>query len=449
MIPVNEYDSQPLDYAAVGRQNRPLAAARVVRPTATRAAVKFARFAASILIGAGAFALLTAALWQVHPGLGIAAGVAWFIFLPALGSMGAEIRRRRAAIILTHLSQATTLNLPLARMLDAARWSESKETGRRLRHLRDLIEDGASLEAALPLATPEVSPRTVALIGAGERLGRLPQALARAVEEHRTRVGDDPSRNEFARWYPIMMTTATLLIVAAIMIFVMPKFMQIFQDFGLRLPQSTRTLIRVADGWADSPIAPVAMAFLLIGVVGSAFYQAFGRARNEGGGDRIGLIDEILWRLPVIHAIQRDRGLGDAMQTIADALRTGHSLPRAIDEATRLRINAVLRDRLARWRGAIEEGARADEAAHRAGLPKLVGGMIASGRGGDPAAAVEFLAAYYGGRFSRTRELIRAAVVPAMALVFGGIVLFVVVAMYSPLVTMIDSLSAHVLEVRR
>jgi hypothetical protein len=155
---VNEHEPQPLDYASQGRQNRPLAARNITRPTGGRAAVRFAKFVGWIFVGAGAFALLTTALWQLHPGLGIAAGAAWFIFLPALGSMAAELRRRRAAIILTHLAQATSLNLPLPRMIDAARWSESKETGRRLRQLRDLLEDGASLESALPIATPG-SPR--------------------------------------------------------------------------------------------------------------------------------------------------------------------------------------------------------------------------------------------------------------------------------------------------
>jgi type II secretory pathway component PulF len=72
--------------------------------------------------------------------------------------------------------------------------------------------------------------------------------------------------------------------------------------------------------------------------------------------------------------------------------------------------------------------------------------MIASGRGGDPAAAVEFLATYYAGRFSRARELIRAATVPVLALVFGGIVLFLVVAMYSPLLSLMNALSGSVLK---
>ena len=188
------------------------------------------------------------------------------------------------------------------------------------------------------------------------------------------------------------------------------------------------------------------MLLALLAIVGNALRQTFaagdGDATAGVGGTRVGLVDHLLVALPVLHGMQRDRGLADALRTIADAVRTGRSLPRAVDEAARLRVNGVLRERLTRWRDGLEAGMRADGAARQAKLPGLIGGMIASGRGGDPAAAVEFLAAYYGGRLSRTRELIRAATVPALALVFGAVVLFLVVAMYSPLVTMMDSLAA-------
>jgi type II secretory pathway component PulF len=75
--------------------------------------------------------------------------------------------------------------------------------------------------------------------------------------------------------------------------------------------------------------------------------------------------------------------------------------------------------------------------------------MIGSGRGGEPAEAAEFLAAYYRGRFSRSRELLRAGAVPIMALVFGGFVLFVAAGMFSPLVEMMDHLSSSAVEVSK
>src|SRR5205085_2058619 len=160
----------------------------------------------------------------------------------------------RGMVVLTYLNQAARLNLPLARMLDAAQVSETPRTGKRLRRLRDLLEDGAPLDAALASATPEVSPRIVGLIGAAERSGRLPQALARTVDESNPTSADDDAqtRDAFTRWYPAMMTLGVVLMVSFILIFVMPKFEDIYKDFGLRLPPATQSLLRISRSFADT-----------------------------------------------------------------------------------------------------------------------------------------------------------------------------------------------------
>ena len=68
------------------------------------------RFAA-----AGVLALLVAAFWfGLSPGLGVLAGIGWFILLPALAGMMMQVRRRRANVILSYVEQAVRLNLPLA-----------------------------------------------------------------------------------------------------------------------------------------------------------------------------------------------------------------------------------------------------------------------------------------------------------------------------------------------
>jgi type II secretory pathway component PulF len=166
---------------------------------------------------------------------------------------------------------------------------------------------------------------------------------------------------------------------------------------------------------------------------------------------RPAFLDYLAWATPVWHGVVRDRGMADACDTIAGALRGGQPLHRAIEEATSIRMNEIVRERLRDWQAGVEAGQAADEAARVAKLPPLFCGMIGTGRGTDPTAAVEFLAAYYHGRFSRSRELIRSGAVPMMALVFGGMVLFLAAGLFAPLVSMIDSLSvsANTREVRR
>src|SRR5690348_8233388 len=127
--------------------------------------------------------------------IAVAASIAGFVLAPAVGYIAAifiigafplisriarMIRRRRAAMTLAYLEQAVRLNLPISRMLRAAQQSEKGTLHVRLAALRDLIDSGYPIGVALESAVPEVPDRETALIESAERVGRLPQSLARA-----------------------------------------------------------------------------------------------------------------------------------------------------------------------------------------------------------------------------------------------------------------------------
>jgi len=389
-------------------------------------------------------------LWAIaytfSPYLAILTGLLILVGLPAIATMMAQVRARRSTIILSYIEQAVRLNLPLPRMLDAAQRSEQSRTAARLRRLRDLLEDGASLELALPVATPEVPVRTVGLIAAGEHIGSLRQTLMRLVKRPGESEDEMVSHRSFTLWYPLLMSIALILVLLLMLIFVIPKIEDLYKDFGLRPGYATLRLIHLSRAINDLEWLPLAMiAISLVWALGGAFRRIFSARRTAPWG----VFDQILWRLPIAHGLVRDRGLADACNAMADALRAGYALPRAIEEASWLRLNVVLRIRLRKWRTGIESGFAADRAARDAQLPDLLCGMIGSGRGGDPAAAMEFLASYYESRFGRGRELIRAASVPLLALVFGGLVLFMASGTYMPLLQMMDRLSDNVLKVSK
>jgi type II secretory pathway component PulF len=285
----------------------------------------------------------------------------------------------------------------------------------------------------------------VSLIGAAERTGQLPQTLARIMDEDQD-TPEQAERSAFGRWYPLMMTLVLLGVTTMVMVFVVPKMEEIFKDFGMRLPTVTRTLISISRAifqadLFDIPLLLIVIVVVAVVMLGGMFERIWTQPQEL---PRPTWLDYLAWATPVWHGVVRDRGVADACDTIAGALRGGQPLHRAIEEATTLRMNDVLRQRLREWQAGVEAGQPADDAARQAKLPPLFVGMIGSGRGADPAAPVEILATYYHGRFSRARELIRAGAVPIMALLFGGIILFIAAGLFTPLISMIDSLSGGV-----
>src|SRR5258706_8679748 len=108
----------------------------------------------------------------------------------------------------------------------------------------------------------------------------------------------------------------------------------------------------------------------------------------------------------------RDRSMSDACDTIAGALLGGQPLHRAIEEATTLRMNEVIRERLREWQAGVEAGQPPDEAARQTKLPPLFSGMIGPGRPRGPPPPRRVLSSFSPRRLSRSPEIIPAAAAP-------------------------------------
>jgi type II secretory pathway component PulF len=276
------------------------------------------------------------------------------------------------------------------------------------------------------------------MLTAAERNGSLPRALARLWhDELRAADADrDPGRSAAVGAYALAVAFAIAGIASMIAIFVMPKYAQIFRDFGIMLPHVTLALNRAVAVWG----APLAAAAAL-GVVWIVSRSLRDLLRGRPATSPIrNLWDRAAWWTPVVGRLARDRGLADALHVVADAIDAARPAPEALAEAQLAHVNVVLRDRLDRWARLVDEGESFAGAARRAGMPRLVVGLIATAQPADLAGALRFLARYYQGRFSRLTLLLSAAAAPALALLFGAVVATVALGVFVPVVRLLDSI---------
>ena len=360
------------------------------------------------------------------------------LIIMSLPYAGRAIRGRRIAGLLGYLEQAMRLNLPLPQMLYAAQKSESGRMVQRLEELRSSLQAGAPLSMAL-CRIPEIPDRTRQLLAAAERTGQLPAMLRRMLdeEEHRQR-SDDASDRSFMCAYLGAYPLIAVGIVSMLLVFVMPKFERIFKDFGVSLPEATQWLLRLGR----SEVAPVAVAiFITICVmwIGSKLWELIVPRSIVGPWN---WPQWLAWWTPIVGSAIRDRGLGDIFCVLADTTRAGYPLPAALAEAGGLRLNIGQAMQMCRWIEGVDAGQPMSEAARRAGLPQLVVGLLSSAQqSGEAQDAFAFLSSYYSGRFSRLSVFLRSAMVPAMTLIFGAIVLFITLSLFSPMITLIGAVS--------
>jgi type II secretory pathway component PulF len=279
--------------------------------------------------------------------------------------------------------------------------------------------------------------RTVDLIRFGMRTGQLGPALDRltseSVEQSRRQRNDFP----FAAWYPPVLLAACGAVVVLIAIYVLPKFARIFRDFKMPVPTPVLLLEEYEDRiW----IAAVVAAVVLLICLGFQLRKIF---RID---PPVTLLrswrDRIAWRTPVVHALVRNRNLGDLCLSLADAVRAGHPLPNLLDDSARLSLNGVLRQRVLAWGERLRAGISPAESARAAGMPQLLVGMIATAGDNDGLAdALAFLGRFYRDRFSLKREALRAAVIPVFTITIGVFVMAVALSLFVPMQELILKLS--------
>ncbi len=133
----------------------------------------------------------------------------------------------------------------------------------------DEIEGGSTLSEALG-KSPKVFDRLyVNMIKAGEAGGAL-EVILRRLAEFKERTQSLKTKVIGALIYPAMVVLATCGILTFIMIFIIPEFKDMFEEFELKLPAQTELLIaisnRIVKLWFLIPLIPIAM-FLFVALL--------------------------------------------------------------------------------------------------------------------------------------------------------------------------------------
>lgn len=395
---------------------------------------------AGIAAGMVLIALLAMAIGVAFsPALGWASVFVDLLILVALALAVRNARRGQSMIAAGYLEQAVRLNLPLPAMVRAAELSERGRLRRKLVRLYSWLETGAPVGAAVQRALPGVPTRMVFLLLSAERLGQLPRMLRRLLREDRPLAERSAIQTILLRWYPMTMLAAVAVLGLGINLLIILKYQRILRDFHLEMPAITVWTMTV---WrmVEFPLGFIA-GLVLCGVVSRSFSELMSPPRPSRGPLSV-ITDRIAWVTPLWRTIVRGRGLADVCRLMADATEAGQPLDRALAEAADAATNRVLEKRLRQWSDLVSAGESADDAARKAGMPAMVVGMMRTARGTAALPAVfAFLGRYYDARWVAATTLAQSAAIPVMVLILALFVASLALAIFLPMVRMIDLLS--------
>ena len=272
------------------------------------------------------------------------------------------------------------------------------------------------------------------MVRAGEAGGVLDRILTR-VSVFREKAEQVRAKVAGAMTYPLLLAVVAIGVVTAVITFVIPKFDEVFRSFNVTLPRSTQLLLDISDFVVSYwyvvflvPIALILLHFLLM-------------RRSHGYRFRI---HSLILRLPFFGSLVQDQLTGAFSRTFGTLVQAGvphlDSLGIVRDTAR----NEVMVDAVGDIRRTVREGEGIARPMGETGLfDDVVVNMVDVGEEtGELDSMLLKVAEAYETRFDRRTESFLKLLEPAMVLLMAGLVGFIVVALFMPLMEIMNSIQS-------
>jgi len=293
-----------------------------------------------------------------------------------------------------------------------------------LSHIRNEVERGVLLAKALghfPTIFHDFYRRMVEV---GETTGRLDESLSQ-LGVYLDKQAKLRAKILSALAYPALLVMVACTVLVFLLVWVVPLFSGLFQEFGESLPWLTQVVIHLADSIRAHALVLVGILASL--VVGSRFMLAHAKSRQ--------VIDGGILRLPFLGAIFRKTAIVRFARTLGFLVRRGVPLLTALAVAGTVTGNRVIEQSLKRAAVDVQDGKPLSETLRASGMfPPLVTQMIKVGEStGSLDAMLEKIAELFEQEVDRVIATLTSVLEPCVIIVVGSGIALVVVAMYLPI----------------
>jgi type IV pilus assembly protein PilC len=295
----------------------------------------------------------------------------------------------------------------------------------------DDVESGSTLSEAFGKHPKCFDRLYVNMVKAGEAGGAL-EIILKRLADFKEKAQSLKRRITGAMIYPIVVVCVAVLILTGIMIFIIPKFEKIFADFKLKLPWLTQTLIDTSRWfgkyWYVIPLFPVVLWLL------------FKLIRLNRTGNYI--MDKIKLYIPIMGNLIEKSVVARTMRTLGTLISSGVPILEALSIVRETCMNAVFEEMYKRVYDSIREG---DTIAQPLKESRLVDDMVVNmvdvgEETGDLDSMLNKIADVYDEEVDVLVDALISLLEPLMIVVLGAIVGTIVIAMFMPMLALLESL---------
>lgn len=332
---------------------------------------------------------------------------------------------KELAIFTRQLATMLESGLPLVQALEAlASQQKNPYFQEVIRKVKNSVQGGSSLAEALKEFPKVFDHLYCQMVEAGETGGNLDVILAR-LATYLEKIQAIKSKIKHAMMYPAVIVFVTIVVLSIILIFVIPKFAQMFAEAGQALPLPTQIVIAV------SYLTKRYFPFFVLGLVVMALLLRR-YYRTEKGRYRI---DKLLLRLPIFGDLLHKSALARFSRTLSSLIASGVPLLQGLSIAGRVSGNRVIEKVVEEVRVSVAEGQPIAEPMALSGyFPHMVTQMISVGEAtGALEQMLDKVADFYEDEVDRTVDTLSTLIEPILIVFLGGIIGSIIISLYLPI----------------
>jgi general secretion pathway protein F len=285
------------------------------------------------------------------------------------------------------------------------------------------LREGHPLAFSLEHCGAWLPPLFIASVRASEKTGALAETLARYVD-YQAQMDRVRRHIAGASIYPLILLGVGVLVTLFLMLYVVPRFSQVYADLGTALPLSSRLMMTWGQFIGAHAPALGFVAASLLAALAWLLMQAPTRRWLMGR----------LWRLPALGARLRLFYLSRLYRSLGMLLRGGMPIGAALTMAAG-GLPVALREQLALAGARVREGQAISHSMQLNGLatPVALRMLRVGERSGRMGEMMERIASFYEEETSRWVERFTKLFEPLLMLGIGLLIGFIVVLMYLPI----------------
>jgi type IV pilus assembly protein PilC len=335
------------------------------------------------------------------------------------------VKAKELAIFTRQFSVMIDAGLPLVQCLEILGAQQSDKGFQKIiAAVRTDVEQGATLQTALSKHPKAFNDLYVNMVGAGEAGGILDlilQRLSGYIEKSVKLTG----KVKGAMTYPITVIIIAVTVVGIIMVKVIPVFSQMYEGMGSSLPFPTQVCIMLSNAIINYFFLIVIFVALIVFGIKQYYKTPSGHL----------ILDTLILRIPIIGDMLRKVAVARFCRTLGTLTSSGVPILEGMDITARTAGNMVIQNAILKAREAVEQGRNiAGPLAETKVFPPMVIQMVGVGEAtGALDAMLSKVADFYEDEVDNAVAAMTAMMEPMIIAVLGGVIGFIVVAMYMPI----------------